>query len=78
VSREPTQPAYTDDGYWAAFVGDCVLTLPEHAHLLDDDLIREAMATASIAGLAITADGLLIGWWIDHGEYERPARKAGE
>jgi hypothetical protein len=39
------------DGYRAAFVGESVLTGPEHAHLSDEDLLAEAVAEARRADI---------------------------
>jgi hypothetical protein len=39
------------DGYRAAFVGESVLTGPEHAHLSDEDLLTEAVAEARRADI---------------------------
>ena len=55
--------------YRAAYVGETVLTGPEHAHMSDADLVTEALAEARRAGLLgdephqITADDLEIGTW---------------
>lgn len=49
--------------YRACYVGDCVLTGPEHSHLDDDGLRAEAMAEVERAGLDVSEDELEIGTW---------------
>ena len=64
----------------AAYVGDCVLTGPEHAHLDDEALLAEAVAEAHRAGLIgddahqIAPTDIVIGEWTGAGS--RPARPA--
>lgn len=47
--------------YRAAFIGEVVLTKPEHAHLSDEALMIEALAECERA--SIDADGIEIGDW---------------
>ncbi len=47
--------------YRAAFIGDAVLTSPQHSHLSDEALMAEALAECERAGIA--AQGIEIGDW---------------
>jgi len=42
-----------------------VLTLPEHAHLSDDDLLAEAMAEAERQGMDLSYGQIVIGVWTE-------------
>lgn len=53
--------AYWTDGQGA----EIVLTLPEHAHLSDDDLLAEAMAEAERQGMDLSYGQIVIGIWTE-------------
>jgi len=51
--------------YRAAWVGEAVLTGPEHALLDDAGLIREALAEAARAGLDVATEDVKVGVYSD-------------
>jgi hypothetical protein len=58
----------TSTSYRAAYINDCVLTLPEHSHLDDASLTEEAWLEAQRARItvgdnAIAKDQIEIGMW---------------
>jgi len=53
--------AYWTDGRGA----EIVLTLPEHAHLSDEDLLAEARRYAEEVGLELSYGEIVIGEWAE-------------
>ena len=53
--------AYWTDGKGA----EVVLTLPEHTHLSDDDLLAEARRYAEEQGLDLSYGEIVIGEWAE-------------
>jgi len=51
--------------YWTDGKAEIVLTLPEHAHLSDDDLLAEAMAEAERQGMDLSYGQIVIGVWTE-------------
>lgn len=51
--------------YRAAYVGDYVLTGPEHQNLPDAELIAEAMREAERGGIEIEEWEIKVGMWSD-------------
>ncbi len=49
--------------YRAAYIGDCVLTAPEHSTLSDKDLIKIALVEARQANVEILEKDIEIGEW---------------
>ena len=52
--------------YWTDERGaEVVLTLPEHEHLSDEDLLAEAMAEAERQGMDLSYGQIVIGEWAE-------------
>jgi len=51
--------------YWTDGQAEIVLTLPEHAHLSDDDLLAEALAEAERQGMDLSYGQIVIGIWTE-------------